>query len=466
MQGDSAIDQIKKATSELQSVVQAVNASTVAFDLDGNTKSFDRRNARDHQNTLDPLSPDLQEQMQFQIRQNCQLKQENDALHAQLRQVNAQRNGKPPTCYRCGLPGHISRFCWHEVPPESTYNTQSNDPSDMQPTFQARRTKSSNNISQNAPVNTFTHQQPLAKHPSVISVPFSNNMCINGTINHYPVKILTDSGASLSCIHPKTFEKIRKNTKIKPSLFPSILTISGMESPIVGTVKLSISLGDMSTTFKFHIVEIGDNHVIIGRDFLNKNGAIINVTENKVKFKNNNVTSLPFVTYIKHFNPNHNPNPYMPKPKPKHQKSKNKVKVKVKHRKKERKKHIKQESNFIVIDRMESNPPIHLAPSPRTIQQMNHENSVKWLTFFRTVMIVTICLLLSGSLLWFLFQSGCSLPKIKQRMKPLPEPHCQNYPTGKIFILIKNPSTQATLHPMYLFALPTTPETGIGIAHT
>ena len=157
----------------------------------------------------------------------------------------------------------------------------------------------------------------------------------------------------------------------------------------------------------------------------------------------------------------------MPNPKPKHQKSRKKGKVKVKHRKKERKKR-NQDSNLIVIrSKKKSEPPD--TPSPRPTQQMRHQKSVKWLTSFHTIMVVAICLLLLASLLWFLFQSGCALSKLKQRMKPLPEPHCQNHPTGKIFILIKNPSTPATLLTLCMSRIPhphTTPETGIGVART
>ena len=155
---------------------------------------------------------------------------------------------------------------------------------------------------------------------------------------------------------------------------------------------------------------------------------------NQVLFHKINCPSLPFAKYRK-------PN------KPTRKSGGN---SKYKHNNKER--HNCNTCQITAIVPKETNLSNYYTPSPKT--KMKRENPAKLINLFPIIMLMTLCLL-SSTLAFFLFHSGCS-----QSKEPMFHLHSQNDPSNRPFLLNKNPlsPTQTALQPMCLAIPPLPPE--------
>ena len=99
-------------------------------------------------------------------------------------------------------------------------------------------------------------------------------------------EVLCDSGAAVSVINSKVFPQLRKflNNKNKGD---SIISVTGQEEPIEGTVNIELRIPDSDGTtyeYEFNYANIGNETIILGRDFLEAFKAIINIGEKTIQF--------------------------------------------------------------------------------------------------------------------------------------------------------------------------------------
>ena len=106
--------------------------------------------------------------------------------------------------------------------------------------------------------------------------------------NFVPVSIgnvatlaLADSGAIISCMSSSFWSKVRYCKHLTP-LYTSILGVGGEKHPICDRVELKIKIGNKLVSQDFHILQ-GHHDVILGVDFLNQHGVILDYA--KVKWR-------------------------------------------------------------------------------------------------------------------------------------------------------------------------------------
>ena len=114
-------------------------------------------------------------------------------------------------------------------------------------------------------------------------------MFITGEIHTLVISILVDTGVSISCLHPNTLQKIQTsepNLALNQKKYDSIVGINGKTTNIIATVTLTIKLGTFQATFDFQIINIGKKQCILGRNFLEKQGAVIDFGKKIMKLQN------------------------------------------------------------------------------------------------------------------------------------------------------------------------------------
>ena len=239
-----------------------------------------------------------------------------------------------PIGFYCGLTGHMIRECpakyqhqqrnkgYHFArknsnSPHFTRRTgypvvQSSNP--QAPSTTANNNNTPNLNHHNAPVNTIMHvksdlnaiKNAIEDKIEINSTTPKNtdigithtkiiNGFINGSINNMRVSILIDTGASVSCIHPDLYYQLASRNKegiLTNSKHPLIIGISGEETPILGSIKLRLKIRKFSTEFSFQVVNIGKYQIILGRDFLEKNKAVINFFEKTITLKNKHILGV------------------------------------------------------------------------------------------------------------------------------------------------------------------------------
>ena len=74
--------------------------------------------------------------------------------------------------------------------------------------------------------------------------------------------------------------------EITPSTFPEVHTFSGEKLPTIGQIQVTLLLNGRQFPCQFHVINNVAYHAVLGRDFLQSNGAIINFSEGTLKLDN------------------------------------------------------------------------------------------------------------------------------------------------------------------------------------
>ena len=135
-----------------------------------------------------------------------------------------------------------------------------------------------------------TDSPVIAKTPYTISAP--SNVLIWGTVLKQPFKLLVDTGAAVTVISERFFHDVlRVNYALtQKQLFDSIKTANGGTVPVSGTASFGISIGQCDYVCDAIVVPNLSYNVVLGRDFLHKHRAVIDVGHEKVTFSENNTT--------------------------------------------------------------------------------------------------------------------------------------------------------------------------------
>ena len=103
------------------------------------------------------------------------------------------------------------------------------------------------------------------------------DLSLNGKIAGYPVKLLVDTGATITVLNAACFHKIPSLASLKPSTssVPAINTVSGERLPILGQVTLPLAIKGRCYSWRMYAIEDLGFEVVLGRDSLEDNGAVI-----------------------------------------------------------------------------------------------------------------------------------------------------------------------------------------------
>ena len=133
-----------------------------------------------------------------------------------------------------------------------------------------------------------TDSPVIAKTLYSISTP--TNVLIWGAVLKQPFKLLVDTGAAVTVISERFFHEVLrvKYALTQKQLFDSIKTANGGTVPVSGTASFDISIGQCDYVCDAIVVPNLSYNVVLGRDFLHKYRAVIDVGHEKVTFSDNN----------------------------------------------------------------------------------------------------------------------------------------------------------------------------------
>ena len=156
---------------------------------------------------------------------------------------------------------------------------------DQKPTHQRQELSSSN---QEAKVhlksnrNTQVSVKPKKTKPtqrSFLPNAPQRTAFVIGKINDCPTKLLIDSGACISVINYEFVKEVLHDDthpEMTTSTFPEVHTVSGEKLPNIGQIQGTLLLTGRQFPSQFHVIINMAYQAVLGRDFLQFNGAIIN----------------------------------------------------------------------------------------------------------------------------------------------------------------------------------------------
>ena len=115
----------------------------------------------------------------------------------------------------------------------------------------------------------------------------SNDLTTEGEIAGQVVQLLVDTGACVSAIDKQLFAKIYGHfpPNMSKGSLSSVQTVSGEKVPVLGKITIPLQIQGREYTCEFHVMQNLTYDVILGRDFLQKNGALIDLVESTLSFK-------------------------------------------------------------------------------------------------------------------------------------------------------------------------------------
>ena len=117
--------------------------------------------------------------------------------------------------------------------------------------------------------------------------PKCNDLTTEDEIAGQVVQLLVDTGACVSTIDEQLFTKIYGHVppKMSKDSLTSVQTVSGEKVPVLGKITIPLQLQGREYTCDFHVMQHLAYDAILGRDFLQKNGALIDLVDSTLSFK-------------------------------------------------------------------------------------------------------------------------------------------------------------------------------------
>ena len=114
-----------------------------------------------------------------------------------------------------------------------------------------------------------------------------NDLTTEGEIAGQVVQLLVDTGACVSAIDELLFTKIYGHFPpiMSKGSLSSVQTVSGEKVPLLGKITIPLQLQEREYTCEFHVMQNLAHDAVLGRDFLRKNGALIDLVDSTLSFK-------------------------------------------------------------------------------------------------------------------------------------------------------------------------------------
>jgi hypothetical protein len=178
------------------------------------------------------------------------------------------------------------RNYWQTPPNNMTHNRPPQQ-HNQYTTFPQRTTNNALDISGNVTdnkCNQTARSNIVAANRESVSTGTTRDMSLTGTIAQLEVTILLDTGSEISIISKDCLDKLQPTHKVCPSHYDSILAVNGSESALEGQITETITINDYRGDINLHILKESQHDIILGRDFMSKNIAAINIQEGVVIF--------------------------------------------------------------------------------------------------------------------------------------------------------------------------------------
>ena len=133
--------------------------------------------------------------------------------------------------------------------------------------------------------------RPPSNAETLYALSTPSNVLIWGTVLKQPFKLLVDTGAAVTVISERFFHEVLrvKYALTQKQLFDSIKTANGGTVPVAGTASFDVSIGESDYVCDAIVVPNLSYNVVLGRDFLHKHRALIDVGNERVTFSENNM---------------------------------------------------------------------------------------------------------------------------------------------------------------------------------
>ena len=120
------------------------------------------------------------------------------------------------------------------------------------------------------------------------------NVLIWGSVLKQPLKLLVDTGAAVTVVNEQFYnDYLRlKFPLTQDQRFDSIKTADGNMLPVMGAVKFQLVIGNEQYECEAAVVPKLSYRVVLGREFLYKTNAIIDVRGQKVTFSGGNIVAF------------------------------------------------------------------------------------------------------------------------------------------------------------------------------
>ena len=270
----------------------------------------------------------------------------NQVTRPELADSRERNRQSRPVCYKCGRVGHIQYNCYYYRPEDQHNNqgetqehhTRQDQEETQQPKPQssarlyaldaqyARRVQDYHHKTENPALETQTSRQPVrtcrlnfegeensSDHTIAVALPkrdkttaddqqrkervslsyestatlnFSD-LTVEGKIAGQTVQLLVDTGACVSAIDEQLFTKIYGQSlpKMTDGSLSSVQTVNGEEVSVLGKISVPLQLHGREYFCKFHVMQNLTYDAILGRDFLQNNGAQIDLVDSTLSFK-------------------------------------------------------------------------------------------------------------------------------------------------------------------------------------
>ena len=115
----------------------------------------------------------------------------------------------------------------------------------------------------------------------------TGDLKIAGDLEGQLLELLVDTGACVSAIDEQLVRKKHgsQQTHITDGFIPSVKTINGEEVPVLGKIDAPVKLNGNVYQSQFHAMQNLAHEVILGRDFLQEHGAVIDLKNSSLTLK-------------------------------------------------------------------------------------------------------------------------------------------------------------------------------------
>ena len=140
------------------------------------------------------------------------------------------------------------------------------------------------------PVSSQSHSQssPLHSRKNVVresSQPKPRDLTVSAQLNGQSIKALVDTGAAISVIDKEVLQEVYKEQllQLQTDNLGDVKTVSGEALPVLGMFTTPVDIANGSYSCTFLVVQDLPYDALLGRDFLQENGAIINLKESTLQ---------------------------------------------------------------------------------------------------------------------------------------------------------------------------------------
>ena len=115
----------------------------------------------------------------------------------------------------------------------------------------------------------------------------TGDLTIAGHLEGQLIKLLVDTGACVSAIDEQLVRKIygSQPARITDGFIPSVKTVNGENVPVLGKIEVPVNLNGIVYQSQFHVIQSPAHEVILGRDFLQEHGAVIDLKNSSLTLK-------------------------------------------------------------------------------------------------------------------------------------------------------------------------------------